>query len=250
MDIVPIPLLRDNYAYLLIDRTDATCAVVDPSQGPPVAAAVAQRGLRLTHILATHHHPDHTEGIAHLASAGVEVIASQAECHRIAGVTQAVSDAQSVRLLGLRLDCLLVPGHTLGAVAFYLPAAAALFTGDTLFLAGCGRLFEGDAQMMHASLQKLSALPDATHIYCGHEYTEKNIRFAQALQPDSELLRARLAQVQALRAQGLPTVPGNLAQERATNPFLRASDPQLMQRMGTTTAVETFAALRRQRDTY
>jgi hydroxyacylglutathione hydrolase len=250
MDIVPLPLLRDNYAYLLIDQVERTCAVVDPSVGPPVAAAVAQRGLRLTHILATHHHHDHTGGIAHLAAAGVEVIASQVECHRIAGVTHAVRDGQSVQLLGQRVDCLLVPGHTLGAVAFYLPAAAALFTGDTLFLAGCGRLFEGDAQTLHASLQKLLALPDATQVFCGHEYTEKNLRFAQGLQPDSAPLRTRLAQVSALRAQGLPTVPGNLAEERATNPFLRASDPQLMQRMGTSAPVDTFAALRHQRDTF
>jgi hydroxyacylglutathione hydrolase len=248
MDIVGLPLLSDNYAWLLIPAGGRDCAVVDPSEAAPVARAIAERGLTLRWILATHHHPDHTGGIRGLWREGIEVAASSHDRERVPCVTRAVADGETLQVLGEPVECLHVPGHTLGAVAYYLTRAKAVFTGDTLFTAGCGRLFEGTPAQMHASLARLAALPGDVGVYCGHEYTEKNLRFALALEPEAAPIVERLREVERLRAEGAPTVPASLEIERATNPFLRTAAPAMRRLVGEGDGVEVLAALRQRRD--
>ena len=250
MQIIPLPLLEDNYAWLLIDAAQRECGIVDPSEAAPVAAAVRERGLRLRWILATHHHPDHTGGIAELADDGVQVIASSYDQHRVPPVTKTVSDGLELTVAGELIRCIGVPGHTLGAVAFYLPKVKAVFTGDTLFTAGCGRMFEGDAVQMHGSLGRLASLPEDTQVYCGHEYTEKNLRFAQSLEPANPAIAQRLLEVTAARQQGRACVPASLLVERQTNPFLRCEEPTLRQATGYQAPVDVFRELRERRDKF
>jgi hydroxyacylglutathione hydrolase len=238
-----ISLLADNYAWLLQFR-DGTAAVIDPSEASPVQQAIAACGVTLSHILATHHHWDHVGGIDALAGTDVPVLGSAHDlaAGRIPKQTRGLSDGDTVVIGDLPFAVLAVPGHTLGAVAYH--ADGALFTGDTLFLAGCGRLFEGTAAQMWHSLQRLRALPDDTLVYCGHEYTRKNLGFA-AEHAQSDAVRTRIAGL----ASG-PTVPATLAVERATNPFLRADDPALAHALGTAPGLETFTELRRRRDAF
>jgi hydroxyacylglutathione hydrolase len=248
MDIVGLPLLSDNYAWLLIPPGGRDCAVVDPSEADPVARAIAERGLTLRWILATHHHPDHTGGIRGLWREGIEVVASAHDRERIPCVTRAVADGDTFEVFGETVQCLHVPGHTLGAVAYYVAASKAVFTGDTLFTAGCGRLFEGTPAQMHTSLNRLAALPGDVGVYCGHEYTEKNLRFALTLEPGASPIVERLREVERLRAEGAPTVPATLAVERETNPFLRTAAPAMRRLAGKEGGVEVLAELRQRRD--
>lgn len=250
MDIIALPLLADNYAWLLINPATRDCAVLDPSEGEQVAQAILQRELRLRCILATHHHPDHIDGIPHLAGPGVEVIASRYDKDRIPYVTQAVDDLEHVNIVGQDVTCMAVPGHTLGAVAYHFTAAQAVFTGDTLFLGGCGRLFEGTPAHMHASLQRLSSLPPQTQVCCGHEYTQKNLEFAATIQPQSDAILQRLADVKRLRQQNKPTVPAKLSEELRTNPFLRASEPHIIKHFGAHDPLDAFAKMRQARNTF
>jgi hydroxyacylglutathione hydrolase len=222
-----VPCLKDNYAYILHQAGSDVAAVVDASEADPVLSALERHGLRLGAILATHHHPDHVGGNAELVRRfpGVLVYGSAHDKGRIPAQNEFVSDGDDIEVLGARFRCLLVPGHTLGAVAYY--GDGSVFTGDTLFAAGCGRLFEGTAAMMYESLnRRLGELPDATRVYCGHEYTESNLRFAAHVEPDNPAVKERAEKVAALRARGEPSIPSTLAEERATNPFLRCGSAE------------------------
>lgn len=223
-DITAVPAFRDNYIWLL--HAAGRAVAVDPGDAAPVRAALAAHGLALTAVLVTHHHADHQGGVAALCAAhpGIPVYGPAAES--ITGLTHPLAGGETIGLPlpgAPALRVLAVPGHTLGHLAYV--GDGVLFCGDTLFGAGCGRLFEGSAAQMAASLATLAALPGDTRVYCAHEYTEANLRFAQAVEPGSAALAARAAAVAALRARGAPTVPSTLAEERATNPFLRVEDP-------------------------
>jgi hydroxyacylglutathione hydrolase len=222
--IIPIPAFTDNYIWLIGDGRHA--AVVDLGDAAPVFAHLARHGLELCAILTTHHHNDHVGGNrALLERFDVPVFGPAGES--IPGRTQALREGDSftVPSLGLALSVLDIPGHTAGHIALVGGSEPLVFCGDTLFAAGCGRLFEGTPAQMWQSLGKLAALPPATRVYCGHEYTLANLRFAQAVEPDNPQLAARVARDGAVRARGEPTVPSTIADERATNPFLRAAVP-------------------------
>jgi len=229
VDVVPVPQLADNYAYLIVDPATREAGVVDCAEAAPVLAEVSRRGVRLAAILATHHHFDHVGGNRDLLAAlpDLRVYGSADDAPRIPGITHRVHDGDAVEIGKLRGRVIFIPAHTSGHVAYHFPEARAVFTGDTLFAGGCGRLFEGDAAQMIASLAKLAGLPEDTRVYCGHEYTEKNLRFAAGLEPGNRRLAEKLSAVEALRRQGRPTVPSTIGEEKATNPFLRTSSPEL-----------------------
>jgi hydroxyacylglutathione hydrolase len=259
VEVVPVEQLADNYAYLLIDTSTGDAAVVDCAEADPVLAETKRRRVALRAVLATHHHFDHVGGNDDLLAAvpGLRVHGSADDAPRIPGITDRLRDGDPVQVGRLRGRVIMIPAHTSGHVAYYFPDEAAVFTGDTLFAGGCGRLFEGDARQMMASLGRLSALPDDTRVYCGHEYTEKNLRFAATLEPNNQVLRTKLAAVETLRRQGRPTVPSTIADEKATNPFLRVDSPELAaavrQKVPNLPAgdpVALFAAVRTLKDHY
>ena len=224
MRILPVTCLKDNYAYLVCDDGGA-CAIVDPSEAGPVLAAVRAHGLSPTAIWNTHHHYDHVGGNEELAKAfGIsDVYGHASDRGRIPAQTKFIQEGDRFALGETPVSILHIPGHTLGAVAYVLGGAEpAVFTGDTLFVAGCGRLFEGTPEMMFASLGKLAALPDETRVYCGHEYTEANLRFAREIEPDNAAVREAAAAAGATRERGGPTVPSRIADEKRINPFVRA----------------------------
>jgi hydroxyacylglutathione hydrolase len=226
MKILQIPLLRDNYGYLLICPETNLAAIVDPSEAEPVLRRVEQEKVELKAILNTHHHRDHTggnEGL--LAARELDVYGHKSDAERIRGLNYGVDEGDEVTIGALSAKVLFIPGHTSGHVAYLF--GNALFCGDTLFVAGCGRLFEGTAEQMHASLSKLMALPDNTNVYCGHEYTETNLRFALTLEPKNYKIAAKYEKVQGLRSRGVPTVPSTIAEEKQTNPFLRWDSKEL-----------------------
>ncbi len=228
IQIDALPAFNDNYLWLLQDTATQRCAVVDPGDAAPVLAWLkANPGWQLSDILVTHHHFDHVGGVEQLKTAtGAKVYGPSQE--NIPGRDVALDDGDQIEVLGLTLRIFTVPGHTLGHIAYYAASAPTeasvplLFCGDTLFAGGCGRLFEGTPEQMFSSLGRLAALPDDTAIYCTHEYTLSNLRFAQAVEPQNAQINARLAQVTAWREHGQISLPSNLALERATNPFLRA----------------------------
>jgi hydroxyacylglutathione hydrolase len=229
VDVVPVPQLSDNYAYLVIDPATREAAVVDCAEAAPVLAEVRRRTVRLTTVLATHHHFDHVGGNADLAKAvpGIRIVGSADDAPRIPGITNPVHDGDIVSIGGLRARVILIPAHTSGHVAYHFADEHAVFTGDTLFAAGCGRLFEGDAAQMMSSLGRLSSLPDSTQVYCGHEYTQKNLEFAVTLEPGNRAATTKLAAVRELRKAGKPTIPSTIQEEKATNPFLRTTSSEL-----------------------
>jgi hydroxyacylglutathione hydrolase len=246
-----IPILRDNYAFLLTDAGTGTTGVVDPGEARPVLERLAQSGRRLDWILITHHHGDHTGGNTEIKErTGCRIVGPSAEAARIPGLDLGVGEGESFELGASRAALIATPGHTAGPISYHFADARALFCGDTLFVMGCGRLIEGDARTMWASLGKLMALPDATRVYCGHEYTLANARFAVTVDPENPLLQERLRTVEAARAAGKPTVPSTMGEEKATNPFLRAAEPAIRRRLGLEGAddAEVFAEIRRRKD--
>ena len=230
MNLIALPAFTDNYIWMLHDGSHAI--VVDPGEATPVLRALDERGLQLRAIVVTHHHGDHVGGVdalrARLPDGRGPVYGPATE--RIPRPCVALSGGDAVELLGMRVEVLEVPGHTAGHIAYVgTPAGEApiLFCGDTLFSGGCGRLFEGTPRQMHGSLSRLAALPGETRVCCAHEYTLSNLRFARAVEPGNEALRAYTAECEALRARGLPTLPSSVARERAINPFLRVDEPQV-----------------------
>jgi len=230
MRIVQIPLLRDNYGYLAVCEETGAAAIVDPSEAEPVLARIEKEKIDVKAILNTHHHRDHTGGNSGLlARLRVEVYGHQSDEQRIPGITRKIDDGDEVRVGKSAGRVLFIPGHTTGHVAYLF--GKNLFCGDTLFTAGCGRLFEGTAEQMLNSLTKLKRLAADTLVYCGHEYTEKNLEFALTLEPGNPKLRARMERVRAERAEGRPTVPATMAEEIETNPFLRWDSAELKENL-------------------
>jgi len=238
LEIVRVPVLKDNYSWL-VRAEDGAVAVVDPGDAAPVLDAAQARDWTIGQVWITHWHRDHTGGVAAVkAATGATVTGPEAERAKIDPLDRGVREGDSLTLGQHRATVLEVPGHTAGHIALHLADDAVIFTGDTLFALGCGRLFEGDAAQMYANMRRFAALPDATSVYCGHEYTQSNGRFALTVEPENGALVARVAEVDRARGAGEATVPTTMAAERATNPFLRAAD------------VATFARWRAAKDSF
>ncbi|KAL3676910.1 hypothetical protein R1sor_026858 [Riccia sorocarpa] len=254
LQIELVPCLVDNYAYLLHDANAKVTAVVDPSAAGPVIDALNAKGLSLNFILNTHHHWDHTGGNAELKRKyNAKVVGPRADEERIPEIDISLRDGQTWKLGEHVMQVLDTPGHTRGHVTFYFPDSGAVFTGDTLFSLGCGRLFEGTAEQMWHSLSKICQLPDETLVYCGHEYTLSNAKFAISLEPKNEALLSHYEKVAQLRRKGLPTIPTTLGEEKKINPFLRPSSAELRKALNlssSATDVETFAAVRCAKDRF
>lgn len=230
LEIVPVPVLRDNYVWLMHDPASLETVAVDPSVADPVLDAAAARGWRITQVWNTHWHPDHTGGNDAIRAATGCTITGPAEAEKVSKMDRIVAGGDRARIGEYEAELIDIPAHTAGHVAFHLPTARAAFVGDTLFAMGCGRLFEGDAAQMHESLRRLAALPEETRIYCGHEYTLANGVFALTVEPDNEALVRRMEEVRAARERGEPTLPTTVALERATNPFVRAGSAEELAR--------------------
>jgi hydroxyacylglutathione hydrolase len=251
MRVIPVPCLSDNYAYLVARDGADEAVVIDPSESAPVIAALEREGLRLVAILNTHHHHDHVGGNEGLRErfGALPVYAHVSDEGRVPAQTERVEEGRGFTVGGFSWTALHVPGHTTGAVAYCVEDA--VFTGDTLFVAGCGRLFEGTPEMMLRSLaDKLGHLPKETRVFCGHEYTAGNLRFAVHAEPDNRAAAEKLERVTAMRARGDVTVPSTLAEERATNPFMRCDLPSLRERFPGASVVDTFAAARKAKDSF
>jgi hydroxyacylglutathione hydrolase len=251
LELVTIPCLSDNYAYLLHDAATGGTVLVDAPEAAPIARALAARGWRLTDILVTHHHGDHVDGIAALRG-GARVIGAAADAHRLPPLDLAVAPGDALSVCGEDVAVIDAPGHTVGHVAYHFPRTGAVFTGDSLMALGCGRLFEGTAAQMWDTLSRLAALPPDTLVCSGHEYAMSNGRFAATVDPANPALASRRDEIAALRDRGQPTVPVALSVELATNPFLRAADPGIRSTLGMVAApdVEVFAELRARKDRF
>jgi len=245
--------LKDNYGVLLHDPESGATASIDAPEAAPVEAALAATGWKLTHILVTHHHADHTGGVAALkAKHKCRVVAPAKEAAKIPAVDETVGEGDTVKVGKLTAKVIETPGHTLGHIAYWFPEDHLAFVGDTLFSIGCGRVIEGTAAMMWHSLVKLRDLPNDTEIYCGHEYTAANIKFARTIEPDNPVLAAREAQVERLIDEGEPTIPVTIGDEKLANPFLRADLPEVAGVVGMDSepAAEVFAAIRGRKDRF
>ena len=252
--VFQFPCLNDNYGALIHDSGSGRTASIDAPDGEAVIAAAKGQGWRLTDVIVTHHHADHTQGIPALRAAfpGLRVVGPAKEAARIAGLDLAVNEGDFVEIGELRARVIETPGHTAGQVAYVFDEDEIAFTGDTLFSLGCGRVFETSMAVMWNSLSKLAALPGETQVYCGHEYTESNARFALTIEPGNVDLVARAEAVKALRAKGQPTLPTTIALELATNPFLRAEIPAVQKAVGLEGAdpAQVFAEIRRRKDNF
>jgi hydroxyacylglutathione hydrolase len=234
LEIVAIPVLTDNYIWLVHDPAGGETVVIDPAEADPVLAEAARRGWRIGQIWNTHWHGDHTGGNSAIkAATGCHVAGPAGEAARIPGLDRALAEGDTIHLGAVKAQVWDVPGHTAGHIAYYLPEAKVAFVGDTLFAMGCGRLFEGTAAQMWRNLQRFAVLPPDTSLYCAHEYTLANGRFALTVEPDNAALAERVRAVADDRAAGRATVPTTVASERATNPFLRALDPDALAKLRT-----------------
>jgi len=228
-----IPCLADNYAVALENTATGKALVVDAPDGAAITAFLKARDLQLSDVMITHHHNDHTAGCQALKDHfGCRIVGPAAEAERIPGLSAGVGEGTQFEAAGINVHTIATPGHTIGHVTYYLPEAGVAFTGDTLFAMGCGRIFEGDARMMYASLERLAALPDDTLVYCGHEYTLANARFGLSVEPENAALVARARDIEAKRARGEPTLPTTIGLEKATNPFLRPQSRAIRARLG------------------
>ncbi|KPN64307.1 hydroxyacylglutathione hydrolase [Aliiroseovarius crassostreae] len=253
LTLVTLPCLTDNYAYLLHDDETGATAAIDVPEAAPILRELKMRAWHLSEIWLTHHHWDHIDGVADLVAAtGAPVLGAAADAHRLPPLARAVSPGETFLFGSHTVDILDVPGHTIGHIAFHVPAARAAFTGDSLMVMGCGRLFEGSPEQMWHSLSALAKLPADTNICSGHEYTASNAAFAVTIEPDNAALAARRQDIDKARAQRLPTVPAPLSLELATNPFLRAHLPEVKAALGMTGAadVDVFAEIRHRKDTF
>ena len=252
-EIVTIPCLSDNYAYLVHEVASGKTALVDVPEAAPILEALVTRGWALDEVWITHHHADHVQGLETvLAQHDAVVRGAQTNSHRLPPLDVAHEDAAVFTFGGADVHVMDVSGHTIGHIAYYIPDAEAVFTADSLMTMGCGRLFEGTAARMWASLSALMQLPDATEVFTGHEYTASNVKFALTIDPDNADLISRASAVSDARAAGIPTVPSTLAQEKATNPFLRAANPKIRALLGMETASDTdvFAEIRARKDAF
>jgi len=252
-EIVTIPCLSDNYAFLLHDAPTGATAVVDVPEAAPIEAEVQKRGWTLTDILITHHHHDHVGGVDALrAATGAKVWGSAADADRLPRLDRAIREGDTITVGQLSGNVLDVSGHCDNHLAFHVPKAGVVFTADSLMALGCGRLFEGTAAQMWDSLQKLAALPADTVVCSGHEYTAANAKFAVTIEPDNPALTSRIREIETRRATGTPTVPSTLSEELATNPFLRAAEPAIASRLNMTGAapVDIFARIRSLKDQF
>jgi hydroxyacylglutathione hydrolase len=238
LEVVAVPVLTDNYVWLIHNSETGETAAVDPSVAPPVLDAAAAKGWRLTQVLNTHWHPDHTGGNAGIQAATGAPITAPAEAERVSKVDRIVAEGDRVTVAGAEAVVWDIPAHTAGHIAYYFEDEGMIFVGDTMFAMGCGRLFEGTADQMYANMQRIAALPDDVRIYCGHEYTLANARFAIHVEPDNSAVAARLEQVKALRDAETITLPTTVGEERETNPFVRATN------------AEDFARLRSAKDSF
>lgn len=255
LDLVTVPCLSDNYAFLLHNADTGDTLLVDVPEAAPIKAALDAKGWTLTDVLLTHHHGDHIDGLPPLLAmlpSAPRVIGAKADAHRLPPLDVALTDGDVVTICGEDAATFDVSGHTIGHIAVHFPTSAVLFTADSLMALGCGRLFEGTPAMMWDSLQKLRALPDDTRVCSGHEYTETNARFALAIEPDNADLISRIDDITKTRAAGQPTVPSDLGVEKRTNPFLRADVPALQTAIGLPDADPTtaFAHVRKKRDSF
>lgn len=253
LEIVTIPCLSDNYAFLAHDAASGETALVDAPEAGPVLDALKTRGWRLSHVLLTHHHWDHVDALPDiLAAHPAKVIGAAADARRLPALDLAVSEGDSFTLGGEEVQVLDVSGHTVGHIAFYLPASDTVFTADSLMALGCGRLFEGTPEQMWSSLGKLAALPGRTLVCSGHEYTQSNARFALTIEPGNAALQARCAEIDAAREKGTPTVPSLLQLEMDTNPFLRAGEASVKQALGMEGIADAavFAEIRKRKDNF
>src|SRR5580658_9709913 len=247
------PCLKDNFGVLIHDPTSGATASIDAPEAAAVEAALKKTGWRLSEILVTHHHADHTDGIGALkAWHQCRVVAPRAEAARIAHVDETVGEGDTVKVGGLAGRVIETPGHTAGHISYFFPADKLAFVGDTLFSIGCGRVIEGNPEMMWQSLLKLRGLPDDTQFYCGHEYTEANIRFAKTVEPHNKALAARAAGVHKLTAAHKFTIPATIGAEKAANPFLRADNAELAEAVGLSgrPAWQVFAEIRERKNRF
>lgn len=255
MEIHILPALTDNYMYLLVDEATREAAIVDPVEPEKVLVAVQQKNVRLSTILTTHHHWDHAGGNEMMVKAAGRALRVIGGDERIPALNHTVQDGDSLTLGSLHIQCIATPCHTTGHICYYVraesqPVDPAVFTGDTLFIAGCGKFFEGTAEQMHSALiTKLSALPNNTRVYCGHEYTASNLRFAQTVEPSNQDLKTKIEWTNAKRALNEPTVPSTIGQEKLINPFMRVTVASVQAHAGTPGDERgTMASLRRQKD--